>query len=212
MKMSSESRSEVSITDLPPTVPDEQPTPGSTDRSLILWATALGVWSTLYAVAHIYWASGGELGFSLLRPSATGMRAWREINAVASVVLLVPVALAVGLARARRPGRIKATLLLATLAGASIATSHGLYGIVYRILNLAGVVDIDGRAFASSEDPWVIWDLVLFEPWFLIEGILFGVAGWAALSTSRDRRRWQLACVAGSSLATGLGLLGLRFA
>jgi hypothetical protein len=64
--------------------------------------------------------------------------------------------------------------LAAVWIGAAIAAGHGLYGIVYRTLNVAGVVDVDGAAFDAARHGWVLWDLFLFEPWFLIEGVLFG--------------------------------------
>lgn len=179
-------------------------------KRLVWWAAALAVWSTLYALAHVYWAAGGHAGFSLLKPAATELATWQEINAMASVVLMVPVGVAVGLTLSGQRPRVRRTLPAGCLIGASIAASHGAFGIVYRILNVASVVDIDGRAFEPSTDGWVVWDLVLFEPWFLIEGILFAGTGWAALTTDRDQRRWLTACAFGATAATIIGLLGVR--
>jgi Protein of unknown function (DUF3995) len=187
------------------------PTEG-TDRSLQVAAAALAAWSILYVVPHVYWALGGEAGFSLVRPSATRLDDWRLINAIASVVLLVPVLIAWGLARDAQHRRMRVVLLGASLLGAAIAASHGIYGIVYRTLNLAGVVAVDGRTVSASNDPWVLWDLLLFEPWFLIEGLLFVAVGWAAHSTPGGKRRWLLLCLAGVALATVTGLLRLRIA
>jgi hypothetical protein len=140
------------------------------------------------------------------------MDEWRGINAVASLILLLPIAIGLGLVRHRNPSPVRVALLGSVLVGTSIATSHGLYGIVYRILNLAGVVKVDGEKATVSEHPWVLWDLLVFEPWFLIEGVLFFVVGWTAIPDATMRRRWALACGAGIALATLSGVLGLRFA
>lgn len=188
----------------------EVPSRSSPNRPLRLSATAPCLWSGLYVLPHLYWALGGEVGFSALKPSATAHAQWEAINWAASVVLVLPVLIGVGLIRFRGQRVVRPVLLAATFAGASIAASHGLYGIVYRILNLVGVVDIDGEAFAMSEHPWVLWDLLVFEPWFLVEGLLFAAVGWAAATTSQARRRWTIACASGIALATVTGLLGLR--
>ncbi len=176
-----------------------------------LWpvTTALSVWSGLYVVPHIYWAAGGGVGFSALKPSATAREDWEAINAVASVILLIPVAIGLLLPRtsSHRP---RALLLAACLAGASIAMSHGVFGIVYRVLNLIGAVDIDGEPFTPTQHAWVIWDLYIFEPWFLIEGMLFAAAGRAAMAGAHAQDRWLLACALGVSLGLISGAAGVR--
>jgi hypothetical protein len=171
---------------------------------------ALGVWSALYVVPHLYWAGGGDLGFSALKPSATAHDAWQAINAAASVILLMPVAIALALPRASLQRRTRALLLAACLVGASIATSHGAYGVVYRVLNVAGIVDVDGERFTPTQHPWVVWDLFIFEPWFIIEGVLLASTGWVAMPDHRSRRRWLLGCFVGGLLALTSGTLGLR--
>lgn len=183
------------------------PTPGHALQPI---ATALSVWSGLYVVPHVYWAVGGDAGFSALKPSATAHPDWQAINAVASVILLVPVAIGLLLPRSSSHRRTRTLLLAACLAGASIAASHGIYGVVYRFLNLTGAVDIDGQQFTPAEHTWVIWDLYFFEPWFLIEGVLFASAGWAAIASARAQRRWLFACSVGTSLALASGVVGLR--
>jgi hypothetical protein len=185
--------------------------PRRPEAVLRLAAWALSVWSVLYVAPHLYWAFGGDRGFSLLRPSAVELEEWAAINAVASVVLLIPVVIAVGLVRFRTTSPVKVALLGAALVGTSISAAHGIYGIVYRILNLGGVVKVDGETASISEHPWVLWDLILFEPWFLVEGLLFFAIGWAATSGS-GRRRWVYSAVAGVAIATLSGVLGLRFA
>ncbi len=179
-----------------------------TDRTLVVMATALFIWSVAYLIPHLYWALGGTIGLSALKPSASALAEWRAINWAASGVLALPAVLAVALVR-RGPGAVKTGLLLMSLTGSAIATAHGLYGIAYRALTVAGAIDVDGQRFDASRHGWVIWDLLVFEPWFLIEGLL--LAGIVAASTSPClRRRWIVACAAGIALATLTGLLGVR--
>jgi hypothetical protein len=184
------------------------PTSPRADRTVAVLATALAVWSLAYLVPHLYWALGGTTGLSALKPSASALPEWRAINWAATGVLALPALLAVALARAR-PGGVKTGLLLISLAGAAIAAAHGLYGIVYRSLMVTGAIDVEGESFDASRHGWVIWDLVVFEPWFLIEGLLLAGVGVAATSPS-VRRRWVIACAAGIAVATVTGLLGVR--
>jgi hypothetical protein len=153
---------------------------------------ALAAWSIAYLLPHLYWGLGGEAGLSIVKPSARELAQWQEINLVASGVLVLPALIGLGLVRHPSRRRMATSLRLASWAGAAIAGGHGLFGIAYRALNLMGAIDLDGdsRRFA-------VWDLVLFEPWFLIEGVLFVAVGWASLSAPGAQRRWLLGCAAG---------------
>jgi hypothetical protein len=98
-------------------------------------------------------------------------------------------------------------LLVITLIGCSISTSHGVYGVIYQILQIAGVVKPD-----SGSIKYVLWDLFLLEPWFLIEGILLGIVGWFYLKQPRHRRNWIILCAVGIVVGLITGLLGVCFA
>ena len=63
--------------------------------------------------------------------------------------------------------------------------------------------------FDASRHGWVIWDLLVFEPWFLIEGVLFAGVGWAATPPS-SRRTWIIACSTAITLSVVTGLVGVR--
>lgn len=103
-------------------------------------------------------------------------------------------------------------LLAIALAGCSVAASHGIYGIVNRILKIAGVGALESGPFNMGEHAYVMWDLVLYEPWFLIEGILLGLVGWYYLDKPRHRQIWLTLCVIGIIAGLVTGLLGVRFA
>lgn len=173
-----------------------------------VFAAALAAWSIAYVLPHLYWGLGGTLGLSAVKPTASALEDWRAINLAASGVLVLPAVIAVALIRGR-PGRTRSSVLVVTVVGAAIAASHGIYGITYRALMIAGVIDVDGEPFDLSRHGWVIWDLVVFEPWFLIEGVLFAGAGGAAVA-AESRRRWTVVCAIAVTAATLTGIAGVR--
>jgi hypothetical protein len=179
-------------------------------RPALVWPLALCAWSLLYTLPHLYWALGGEALLFMVKRSATEMEHWRAIDWAASWVLTGAALVGPVLIWSTARPRLRTWALATCVAGAAIAVSHGAFGIVYRALNLAGATDIDGAAFDASRHEWALWDLFVFEPWFLIEGVLFVAAGAAALTTPRARGRWTVGCLAGIGFATLTGLLGLR--
>jgi hypothetical protein len=182
-------------------------------RSSLWWAGyAACAWSLAYMLPHLYWAVGGTAMLSAFRPAAAEEPAFRLINGVASAMLTG--AALVGLILARRPDRraLHMGLLAIAWAGCALSFAHGAYGIADRTLIVAGVKLVESRHFAPDEHTWVLWDLFVFEPWFLIEGVLLGLAGWASLTRPRDRRRWAWLCVLGVLAALATALLGVRVA
>jgi hypothetical protein len=178
------------------------------------WATALFAWSMLYMAPHLYWALGGRAGGRAFKPGAMDVEHFRAANWAASVVLTVAafIGLAIHWVRRRRAGlgrgRVELALLVAAWGGASISAAHGLAGIAYRVLAIAGLVDIDGVDFAVSKHGWVLWDLFAIEPWFLVEGALFFLVGRAAMLDGRERRRWDITCACDLAVATAA--IGVR--
>jgi len=179
-------------------------------RPAVRWPLALCAWSLLSVLPHLYWALGGDELLFMVKRSAVEMDDWRAINWAASVVLMGAALIGPALIWSRARPRLRAATLVMCVAGAAIAASHGAFGIIYRALDVAGLSSVDGTAFDASRHEWVVWDLVVFEPWFLIEGVLFVAAGAVALTTTPARRRWTAGCLAAIGLATLTGLLGLR--
>jgi hypothetical protein len=182
-------------------------------RSSLGWAGyAACVWSLAYMLPHLYWAAGGTAMLSAFRPAVAEEPAFRLINGVASAMLTG--AALVALMLARRPDRrmLHGALLAIACIGCALSVAHGVYGIIDRTLIVTGVTLVESRPFALDEHAWVLWDLLVFEPWFLIEGVLFGLAGWAFLTQAQDRRRWAWLCVLGVLAALATALLGVRVA
>jgi hypothetical protein len=163
-------------------------------------------------IPHLYWALGGTIGMSMLKPSISELTEWKMINGIASVFLTAAGFLGIALMYLRIPQVIRRLLLAITLVGCSISTSHGVYGIVYRIFQVIGVVELDTGPFNSSEHSYVLWDLFLFEPWFMIEGILLGIFGLFYLNDVRKKKVWLRLCIVGIMVGLFTGLLGIRFA
>jgi hypothetical protein len=179
-------------------------------RPALRWPLALCAWSLLYVLPHLYWALGGDELLFMVKQSAADMDDWRAINWAASVVLTGAALVGPALIWLTARPRLRAATLATCVVGAAIAGSHGAFGIIYRALNVAGVTDIDGTSFDASRHEWALWDLLVFEPWFLAEGVLYITAGAAALRTTQARRRWTTGCLAAIGIATLTGLLGLR--
>jgi hypothetical protein len=183
----------------------------SITKSLVWSGYAVFIWSIAYMLPHLYWALGGKMGEGLLKPGTLHVDQIEWINWVASVFLTF--AGLIGLAFIYwSKSRVSIYILLfITLAGCSLSASHGIYGIFYRILQIIGVVDLESGSFDIHEDAYVLWDLVLFEPWFLIEGILLGIVGWCFLKEARSRKIWLAACIFGTILGLVTGIMGVRF-
>ena len=76
---------------------------------------------------------------------------------------------------------------------------------------MAGIVELESGSFHLMEHAYVLWDLILFEPWFTIEGILLAIVGWCYLEIARNRRIWLILCTVGIIVAMITGLVGVRF-
>ncbi len=181
-------------------------------RCLVWSGYAVFIWSLGYMLPHLYWALGGTAGLTLLKPTILDLAQWELINWVASIFLTGAGCLGLAFIYFPRRRWLGALLLAIAWAGCSLATSHGLYGIVNRGLQMAGLAALEGGPFAWAEHAYVFWDLVLFEPWFLIEGILLAVLGRCYLRQARHRRLWLVACLLGIGFGLITGLMGVRFA
>jgi hypothetical protein len=167
--------------------------------------------AALVAVAgipiHLYWALGGTWG--LPGGAATAdLPGLPATNAIVSVLLAVGAALLFGLTRpwARRP---PAAVMLAPLwLGSVVCISHGLYGLATKGLYAAGVhsaVSWPEPLTAAQQNLAALRDLAVFEPWFLVQGLLLAFAGRWFARTATGRRRWTLSSITGTVLAVAFG-------
>jgi uncharacterized membrane protein len=133
------------------------------------WAAyAACAWALLFTVPHVYWAVGGTAGLQGHPMSG----ALRVVN-LASIPLSLLAAL-VALAMVRSWGRAVPRWLLGGAAWGACAVlgMRGGAGLVQNVLGQA--------------EPAPLFRI--FEPGFLVGGILFGAAAWYHGRSPRDRR------------------------
>lgn len=147
------------------------------------WAGhAASLWAFLFAAPHFYWALGGRAGltFSLAVRGSTEAALIRDPGFIAGglwgVGGLCLIAALAALATVRSWGRrIPRGVLLTATWGACAVTALRAFllpGFVRSTLYVTGAVTLP-----ENMDPrWPRWDLMLFAPWFLIGGVLFGAA------------------------------------
>jgi hypothetical protein len=172
----------------------------------------LFVWSLLYGLAHLYWGLGGTAGHQVYKPSADDESIWAAANLFAFALMAFAGVLGFALLRATKPSLVRLVLLGIVGAGSAIAASHGIFGMAFRGASVLGISDVDGVPFDIHQHAWVLWDMLVIEPWFLVEGLLLGLVGYQAQTSPRRRTLWFW-CMAGAFvLALATGLLGVRFA
>lgn len=170
------------------------------DRRRRWFGKAVSVWSLAYGFPHAYWALGGSAGLSVVVPSVADEPWWRPINAAASLVFCGAILVGVAFARSRRPAW---PVLAVACLGSAVAAVHGVYGIGARAVTVIAA----GPEGAPSH---ILWDLLVFEPWFLIEGLLLATAGWSSVTTPRSRLAWGTATLAAVLVASVTALLQVR--
>jgi hypothetical protein len=184
---------------------EPQPSPS---RCLAWSGYAVLIWSVAYGLLHLLWALG--IGLSMLKPSALEISQFKVANLLTAVFLTAVGFLGPILIHLKSRRFLSWLLLAISLTGCSLSTSHGIYGITHRILQIAGVVELASGPFNPIEHTYVLWDLILFEPWFTIEGILLAIVGWCYLDRARNKRIWLILCIVGIIVGLITGLLGVR--
>ena len=100
-------------------------------------------------------------------------------------------------------------MLAPVWAGAVMCLSHGLFGMATKSLYAAGVqsaVSWPGHLTAAQKNLAALYDLGVFEPWFLIQGLLLALAGHWFARTATGRRRWTLSLAAGIVFIDAFGI------
>ena len=140
------------------------------------WGYAAAGWAAAFAVLHLYWALGGTVG--LAESAGRRLAEERPVEFVlgglygVAVALLVAAALGTALARAPVTGRRP----LLPVLGAGVAVVLVVRAVVVAVLLMADPGFGDGDITAAQRT-WTLW---VWNPWFLLGGILFGLAALAA--------------------------------
>ena len=138
-----------------------------------------------------------------------GLPGLHATNAIVSVLLAAGAAWLFGLTRpwARRPPT--AVMLAPLWLGSVVCISHGLYGLATKDLYAAGVhsaVSWPEPLTAAQQNLAALRDLAVFEPWFLVQGLLLAFAGRWFARTAAGRRWWTLSLIAGVVLVDVFGI------
>lgn len=148
------------------------------------------VWALAFAALSFYWAAGGTAGASTIGPALTSLALTRDPGFIAILWItgaLKAIAGLLALALARPWGRlIPRWLLLA--AGWGAGTALILYGgasFVQHALMVAGIIVIPAGLGATAAR----WHVLLWDPWWLLGGILFAIAAWQFGRETSDRGR-----------------------
>lgn len=188
-----------------------------------LWIDVAFVFTLLFTAVHLYWALGGPWGLPLL--AVHEKAAVEAVNWAVTVIMVIGASVILGL-KHRLARRLPSWVLLGPIwAGAAVCISHSIYGFITKGLYLGGVhsaVDfpvvpgVSAATAAGKNHLSAVQDLLVFEPCFLIEGVLLAVAAWQFLRTPAGRRRWWVSLTVGvlaiDVFGTLLSLGGMHFA
>jgi hypothetical protein len=147
----------------------------STERSRWAAWTAYAAcsWAFLFAALSFFWAAGGRTGLQPLElEAAPGDAMWIVINLVAGIIK-ISIGL-IALALVQPWGRIIPRKLLragAWALGVGMFLYGGL-GLVSDVLHLSGVIA------DPANGKWFFWYLVLWDPWWMLGGVLYLTAAW----------------------------------
>ena len=173
-------------------------------------AVAVAVWSFAYAGYRAYYAAGGEFG---LFGEPVSSAQFRAINAVGAAIILVAGVLPLIAIRVHAVRRALPVICWIAAVGSCM---HALVDGTLRVLSLTGVhpTVLPASVWRSFDRRAAdLQDLLLNEPWFFIEGLLWAALGVALVHPSR-RRAWivsaVIACLVLSvvGVLSGLGVIG----
>ncbi|MEO7001537.1 MAG: DUF3995 domain-containing protein [Ktedonobacterales bacterium] len=154
-------------------------------------------WAFIFAAVSFYWAAGGTVGSETIGPAITGLAHDPVFIAILWLTgALKVVAGLLALAFVQPWGRMIPRWMLLTAAWIAfviMALYEGAASWVQHGLMAAGGIGIPSGLGTTA----LYWHLLLWDPWWLAGGILFG-----ALALSYQRRSRE----PGASVAHGWGL------
>lgn len=135
--------------------------------------------------------------------------AWRQVNAIGALLILVFAILPLMLLPAWRQHRASSLLLALCWIVVVGCVSHALIDVVQHVASLSGALTIDYPFWRSIDRKTADLQVIFFnEPWFLVEGLLWAGIAWAGVLRTSPRRRWWIgSALAGVAAMTTLGLL-----
>jgi hypothetical protein len=87
--------------------------------------------------------------------------------------------------RTRQRGTIHRLLLAATWIGGVGLCLYGGLGLVSDVLHVTGIID------DPATRKWFFWYLVLWDPWWVLGGVLYVAAAWFTGRSDAERAAAQ---------------------
>jgi hypothetical protein len=135
-------------------------------------AAACG-WALLFAALSFFWAAGGRTGLQPLeQPPASSRAVWLVADLAAGILKIGGGLLALALVRTGEQRRIHRMMLAAAWIGGVGLCLYGGLGLVSDVLHVAGIIN------DPATRKWFFWYLVLWDPWFVLGGVLYVATAW----------------------------------
>lgn len=130
-------------------------------------------WAFLFAALSFFWAAGGRTGLHPLEQDATSNAFfWIAINLVAGILKVIMGLLALALVRWQAQRRYRKFLLgTVWFLGVGMCLYGGL-GLISDVLHVTGIINDPGSW------KWFFWYLVLWDPWWVLGGVLYVATAW----------------------------------
>ncbi len=140
-------------------------------------AQAAFIVGVLYAGVSVYWGLGGTwlvdtVGGSIAKEARAGNAGVLLVVWAAAILKLVAALLPLAALRRLRGPASNRKLSVLTWVEAAILTAYGLVLTVPGLLIQAGVI----HESATADHRALVWHAYLWDPWFLIWGLLVGAA------------------------------------
>lgn len=139
-----------------------------------------------FAVVSIYWGLGGRWGLDTLGGDIERLARARDpailaANWAAAVLKLAGGALALALVQPWGRRLPRRPVVVSARIGAVLLTVYGAVQLAGVLLVHVGVTEV-ATPVASEV---VYWRLLLWEPWFVVWGLLLGAAAWPDATGAR---------------------------
>lgn len=139
-------------------------------RSAAWAAYAACAWALAFAATHLYWTLGGSAGLP------TGFSVVRNPTLLVIAVLAIPVCLTAALLAVALPTGWGGSRGRRWLGRAAWATC-GLF-LVHALPSVGDWVSLGFGRHLAELSPAARFDVLLYEPFFLLGATLFGAAAW----------------------------------
>jgi hypothetical protein len=166
----------------------------------------LAFWAAWYGAYRLYYGFGGRTGM-FGRPASEAE--FQRINLVGGAIILVAAALPPVAVRAWRYPLVRRLVCVVGWAAAVGCCVHALTDVTQDALTLTGLHAIHYPAgfWSSLDRREAAWQDALFnEPWFFVEGCLWGALALSAVQPS-SRRPWLGSAVAVGTLGYAFGVV-----